>query len=156
MTGVRISFLRHSPYWQGVQNFHSPSLNKKTQYKEIVSERDWNIQRACGDSLAKAYAPERARRNEITQTKRSGWDWKPSPGWRVGLCFHSPIMNSTRSWRVASDCPHPWLWQWYRESDNYGTSIVCTTLNNTRQKFAQVLFARPKWAGAVRYFEREA
>jgi hypothetical protein len=26
---------------------------------------------------------------------------KPSPGWRVGLCFYSPSLNSTRLWRVG-------------------------------------------------------
>jgi hypothetical protein len=30
---------------------------------------------------------------------------KPSPGWQVGLYFYSPILKSTRIWRVVIHIP---------------------------------------------------
>jgi hypothetical protein len=69
ISGVRISFSRHSPNWRVVQQFHSPE-KKMAKNIERVSEREK----------------------------------KNSPDWRVGLYFlhfYSPILISTRIWRVG-------------------------------------------------------
>jgi hypothetical protein len=58
----------------------------------------WNIKRSKLVHTFKGWGEEVTVLEQVQVSER---DKIPSPGWRVGLYFYSPILNSSPIWRVG-------------------------------------------------------
>jgi hypothetical protein len=72
-----------------------------TTYKFECKILTTNAFPKCFRTLAKLTFTHQIRKQLAKNIERVREREKTSPGWRVGLYFYSPILNSTRNWRVG-------------------------------------------------------